>query len=423
MLRLDTALYGGAIVIDRLLALLLLPLLTRAIGAADYGAWTQALAASSLLMPLVLFAFPTTIVRDYAPTARAAARPAAMRRLGRVALALFGVAALVLWGARDAASQLAWGGPGHAALVPALLLMLAGDAGVEYANAWLRAAGRIGWISAGLVLRSVLRYAVVWMLVADGTRPLAGWLPHYGAVQVALAAGLLGVAALQMRVAAAAAPAAAAPGPALTSQLAFSAPLVVLALFTTLNASLDRFLLVRLLGLDSVAVYAAAVSLAAVPAMVVSVLGFTLFPVLSRAWHAGRRDEARRLTRRALRGFMVAALPMSVAIAAAGPVLLPWLATEVYQAPRAVFIGQGVAVLAAGLYQILLYALLLEGRSGRVLALAVAAAALNGALNLILIPRWGLGGAAAAAALSNLMMVAWAWPPAWRALRTEAARE
>ncbi len=424
MLRLDTALYGGAILIDRLLALLLLPLLTRAIGAADYGAWTQTLVSSSLLLPLVLFAFPTTIVRSFAARARASERLPAFARLGAIALALLAVTVLMLWAAQAPLSRLVWGDTSRANLVPALAAVLAGDAAVEFANAWLRAAGRIGWIAAGLVLRSVLRYAVVWVLVAPGGVPLAHWLPVYAAVQAALGAALLGLALVQLRRGAAAFPATATALPSgatpraesLSSMLRFSAPLVALALFSAVNASLDRFLLVRGLGLDTVAVYAAAVSLCAVPAGLYSVLGFTLFPVLSRAWHEGRYSEARRLTRRALAVFAAAAVPMAAAIALAGPWLLPWLATADYRPPWPVFAGQAMAVLLFGLYQILLYALLLDGRSGRVLAMAVAAAAVNAGLNLTLIPALGMSGAALAAALSNAAMLALAWPQARRAL-------
>ncbi len=411
--------------VDRLLALLLLPLLTRAIGAADYGAWTQTLVVSGLLLPLVLFAFPTTIVRSFAPGSRARQRLAAFARLGAIVLALLAGAALLLWAGRAPVAGWVWGDASLAFLVPALLAVLAGDVLVEFANAWLRAAGRIDWISAGLVLRSALRYAVVCVLVAPGDVPLVRWLPVFAAVQLALGVALGALAVWILRRAAAAAPVPAAVAPAaesLASMLRFSAPLVALALFGALNASLDRFLLVRGLGLDAVAVYAAAVSLCAVPAALHSVLGFTLFPVLSRAWHEGRRDEAQQLTRRALQLFAAAALPLAGASALAGPWLLPWLATAAYQPPWPVFLGQSLAVLLFGLYQILLYALLLDGRSGQVLAMAVAAAALNAGLNAVLIPGLGMSGAALAAALSNAALLAFAAPLAWRVLRGAPSR-
>lgn len=417
MLRVDTALYGGAILVDRLLALLLLPLLTRSIGAADYGAWTQVLVTSGLLLPLVLFAFPTTIVRSFAAVARSHARLPAFRQLGAIALALFGLAALLSWALREPAALAIWGDAARTVLMPALLTVLAGDAAVEFANAWLRAAGRIGWISAGLVLRSGLRYGVVWVLVAPGEVTLEGWLPTYATAQLLLGLALLGLALTQLQRAATGASAARQDiAESLGGLLRFSAPLVALALFGALNASLDRFLLVRGLGLDTVAVYAAAVSLCAVPAALHGVLGFTLFPVLSRAWHEGRLAEARRLTWRALAVFIAAALPLAAAIAFAGPWLLPWLATADYRPPWPVFAGQALAVLLFGIYQILLYPLLLAGRSGRVLAMAVVAATLNAVLNLALIPRLGMTGAALAAALSNAAMLAWAVPQARRAM-------
>jgi O-antigen/teichoic acid export membrane protein len=163
-------------------------------------------------------------------------------------------------------------------------------------------------------------------------------------------------------------------------------------------------------------VYAAAVSLCAVPAALHGVLGFTLFPVLARAWHERRYGEARRLTRRTLALFTAVALPTAAAIALAGPWLLPWLATADYRPPWPVFAGQALAVLLFGLYQILLYPLLLDGRSGRVLYMAIGAAALNAGLNLMLIPALGMSGAALAAALCNAALLAWAWPQARRAL-------
>ena len=106
----------------------------------------------------------------------------------------------------------------------------------------------------------------------------------------------------------------------------------------------------------------------------------------------------------------------AAAIALAGPWLLPWLATADYRPPWPVFAGQALAVLLFGLYQILLYTLLLDGRSGRVLWMAMGAAAINAGLNLMLIPALGMSGAALAAALSNAALLAWAWPQARRAL-------
>lgn len=436
-LRTGTALYASALLLDRLLGLLLLPLLTRALSSADYGAWTQTAVAAGILMPVVLLATPTAVVRSFSGAVGASMRLRFFGRLGGVALALFlaCAAAILTW--REPFAGVVYGEAGRGALVPALLALLAADATVDFATAWLRATARMGWIAAVLALRSGLRFGVVLWLVGDGGVALADWLGDYAAVQCGLALAVLAGTWFLLRQgdrAAAingarpapgsgavggpsvSAPAAPAPAPALRELLAFCLPLVALALFTAFSASFDRFLLVQLLGLDAVAVYAAAVSLSSIPALFYTVLGFTLFPVLARHWSEGRRDEAARLTTQALQVFAFLCLPVALALALAGPALLPLLSTAEYRAEPAVFALLGLAVAAFGLYQIVLYALLLDGRSHQVLALAMAAAALNALLNLLLAPRWGLVGAAAAAAVSNAAMVPWAARLAARAM-------
>lgn len=402
-LRLGTALYGSAVLFDRLLGLLLLPLLARALAQADYGAWSQTAVAAGMLMPLVGFAFSTAIVRSFSGDCGGRMRRRYFVRLGAVVLALFTVCAAAVTALGGSAARLVYGSPAGLPLLPSLLLLLGAEVGLDFALAWLRAVGRMGMIAALTAGRSALRYGVVLVLVAGGAPPLARWLGVYAATQLALALAALVAAWVLLR--RSPEPAAAPAAPALRELLRFSAPLVLLALFTALNASVDRFLLVQVLGLDGVAVYSAAAALCGIPGVFYSVLGFTLFPVLARHWNAGERSAAASLTDRALQLFAYAALPLALWLAAAGPALLPLVAAPGYRAPWIVFALLGAAVLAFGMYQITLYALLLDGRSHQVLALAVGAAALNALLNLMLAPRLGATGAAAAAAASNGAMV------------------
>ncbi len=429
-LRNDTALYGAAVLFERALGLLLLPLLARAMDRADYGAWTQTAVAAGMLMPVVLFALPTTIVRSFAAELGAAVRLRFFRRLGALVLALFAAVALTLWLARDAVAGLVYGDAAGLALLPALLLLAAADAVAEFALAWLRALGRMGSIAAWTAARCAWRYALLLAILGLGPQaPLAQWLAGYAVAQLLLAAGVLGHSLIVLR--REPPPQMPAPPPRMTELLRFSAPLVALALFTLLGAGLDRFLLVHVLGLGEVAVYAAAAALCGIPAVFYTVLGYTLFPVLARHWNAGEFEQAAQLTRQSLQVFVFLCLPAATLLALAGPALLPLLTTAEYRAAPAVFALLGVSVTAFGGYQILLYTLLLAGRSHQVLLLAMAAAALNLVLNLLLTPRLGLVGAATAAALSNTLMLAVAsrlarrimpWRFPWALLAPSAGR-
>lgn len=424
-LRADTALYGSAVLLDRLLGFFMLPLLTRAIVPADYGAWTQTAITAGMLVPVVLFGLPTAVVRFFAASTGAPSSRQLFVRLAGLPLMLGALVAALAVAVSAPLAQWVYGEAGREGLVLPLLGLLAADAVSEYAQAWLRAAGRMGQVAAVLALRSAVRYGVVLTLVERGDAAIAGWLGSYAAVQCGLSLVALATAYAVLR--RTPTPAEARPAPALREVLAYAAPLVLLSAFTALNATLDRFVLVRWLGLDSVAVYAAVVSLCTIPAVFYSVLGFTLFPVLARHWAEHRHDEAARLMGVALRVFLFLCVPVAWLLALAGPWLLPWLTTAAYTAPAAVFALLGLAVTAFGIYQILLYALLLDGRSTDVLVLALAATAVNLALNLVLVPRLGLAGAATAAAVSNLAIcllaarrahrvIAWAFP--WAGLWT-----
>jgi len=162
------------------------------------------------------------------------------------------------------------------------------------------------------------------------------------------------------------------------------------------------------LSLDQVATYSAAASLCGVSAVFYSVLGFTLFPQLSRQWHEGKHAAAAVLVTQSVQMFVFLALPLALLTAVAGPRLLPMLTTKDYLAPYVVFALLSLAVCAFGIYQVVLYPLLLAGRSSQVLGLALIAAVLSVLGNLVLTPVWGLRGAALVASLSTLCLAVFA---------------
>ncbi|MCW5666930.1 MAG: lipopolysaccharide biosynthesis protein [Piscinibacter sp.] len=399
-LRGDTALYALAVGLDRLLAFLMLPFLTRLIAPQDFGAWTQTAVSAGLLVPLVLFAFPTAIVRSF--SGGGGECRTFFDRLGGIAAGLYLVAVGAVLAAGGAVAGWVYGDATARALLPALLLWVAADAAIEFGVAWLRAAGRMGRVAGVLIGRSLVRYGTLLLLVGGGEPPLAVWLMHFALLQAGYGVLVVLLSRAQLGPPAAGQPHAA----ELRELLRFALPLVALAGFTSLNAVLDRYLLLRTLDLGGLAVYAAAQSLANIPTLFHTVLGFTLFPVLARHWRSGKVDQASGLVARSLQAYLFLCVPVALLITLAGPWGLPRLTTAHYGAPLSLFAALGVSVVAFGVYQILLYALLLDGRSGQVLGLAVLATALNAGLNLLLAPRFGATGAAAAVASANLLMSA-----------------
>lgn len=410
-LQAKTALYGVATLLDRLLAFAALPVLTRLMGPADFGAWTQAGAASGVLGALLLFGMPTAVVRSF-PLGTGRLRPS-FDRLGGVLLGLALVAGLAFECAGGPVAGWIWGDPAAAGLLPALLLWAVAEAAIEFCLAWHRTQGRMARLSTVMLLRSAWRYAWLGWLLWPRDGALAHWLPAFAAGQLALAVAVWVDTRRHLPTDAADPPRL---PPPLTEVLRFCVPLFLLAAFTAVNGVLDRFLLLRSLDLAGLGVYAAAQSLSNTLTLFYTVLGYTLFPVLSSQWQAGAREEAGALVERVLRVYLFCAVPAVVLLSLVGPWALPRLTTAHYDAPPLLFAAQAAAVLLFGVYQILLYPLLLAGRSAQVLGFAGVAVACNAALNLLLTPHWGAPGAAMAQCGAQVLMAVLAARQAHRLL-------
>jgi O-antigen/teichoic acid export membrane protein len=186
--------------------------------------------------------------------------------------------------------------------------------------------------------------------------------------------------------------------------LTFSLPLVALALLTALNNFTDRFFLTHLHGLNEVAIYSAAYSLAAIASFFYSVLGFTLFPVLSRRWAEGSLEETGQLVSRVMLVYLFFLMPFIAGLTVVGPSLMRLLATDAYETPAYLLLTLGCGIGLFGLYQIAFYVTLLGHGSVRALPLMGVAAGANVLLNAMLVPRYGGFGAALAGCASNAVL-------------------
>ncbi|HUG24360.1 lipopolysaccharide biosynthesis protein [Piscinibacter sp.] len=397
-LKSDTVLYGAAVMAERVLGLLLLPLLTRELTTAEYGVWAQTLVVSSVLMPLVLFCLPAAIVKFFAAGVAVDERRQWMRRTLVLAGTLFGVLAVAGWSARESVAAAVYGDGAQAAFVPVLIVLLGADALLDLLIAYLRAAFRMRSIALLMLARGVLRFG--FLLAALSVLGLS-FLPAFVALAVLQLTIVLFAFLFEMRRGGRPTSQDAAAAPDWHTMLAFAAPLVLVSVLTSVNTFADRFVLTHLLGLDRLAVYAAVSSLVSIANVAYTVLGFTLFPVLSRLWAQGDSAGAIGLARDTVRVFLFMALPYALWLACVIDSLLPLMATQAYRASAEVPLLLGLGAIGYGLYQIMLYLLLLRGHGMRAAWLMLLAALLNIGLNLLLVPRFGLSGAAGAAALSN----------------------
>lgn len=400
----NTAIYGLALIAERMVSFFLLPVLARAISPQEYAIWSQSVVVAGVLTPVVLLGFQTAVVKYY-PVLSSRLSPSVFDSvlLGMFSAILVSIAAIsaVSIGFAGNVAELVYGDAALAHYVILLAGLLISEALFEFLTGILRATDRIRRIALYVLLKGIWRIGIfVMALYATGGDFSAAFV-SFVVAQLLFVITMYAIDIPNARILRCGY----ATGMAHWKELlAFSLPLVILAVMTGLNNFTDRFFLAHLRSLDEVATYAAAYSLAAIAAFFYSVLGFTLFPVLSQRWSRGLREEAIAIVRRAIKVYLVFLLPFVVAMGVLGQDILMALATRAYEAPSPVFLLLACNVGLFGLYQIGFYVVLLDRGSVPSLGLMGLAAGANALFNAILVPEFGMVGAALAGCISNVLL-------------------
>lgn len=341
-------------------------------------------------LPIGLLRFASS--RDLSDTARAAVPATALALSAAIALGL-GVG---IWTGAPVFSGWLFGHPGRAELFRWLAVYVAFRSVADVSLTELRhreATGR--FVLAGLLEVVLLVSAVVYFLVVRG-EGLEGVLKGYAVSAAGLAAVL--TPALLRRVERRVA------WPLVRPLLAFGLPLIASGLASrALNVG-DRYLIVLLLGAEATAEYEVAARFGGlVNTLAVQSFGLA-FTVLGLKALDGTSDPT--FHRRAFRHFAALAGGAALVLGLGYSDLVALLPTQDDSYGRA----DGVVLMIAGgfglygLYYIAVNVLYAAGRTRTVALVVGLAAAVNVGLNLALIPRLGIGGAALATLLAYAVL-------------------
>jgi O-antigen/teichoic acid export membrane protein len=397
--RSDTAIYGLAQVAERLISFFLLPLLTKAISPEEYGIWSQLIVVTGVSTPIVLLGLQTALVR-YLPRFRGDMQvhnSLILKAFIAVAGSLI-LTVMVFIFFQQELGLIFFGAPGYSTFVLLLAGIILSEALFDFLVSVLRAGGLIRRIGYYLLLKSVTRLCVFIfvLLYLRSTFQVAVFSFVLCQLFFVFIFALYEV-PVQNIAKAGLSPS----SPYFGETFRFALPMMMLALLTGLNSSVDRFYVTHLLGVNEVSVYAAAYSLAAIAGFFYSILGFSLFPAMSVCWVEGRKDVAAQLLGKTVKVYLFFMLPFVAMLSICGPEILKLLATQQYQLPAPVFLFLAASVGLFGIYQVCAYAVILEGRTTNTIALMGSTAIANLGLNAVLIPLWGSVGAALAICVAN----------------------
>lgn len=183
--------------------------------------------------------------------------------------------------------------------------------------------------------------------------------------------------------------------------VAFSFPLMAAEISWVVLDSGDRFFIQHYLGAQSLGYYAAAYGIAIyLQDVIMAPLQLALFPICMKVWNSEGKKATQDFLSRSLDHFMLAAVPVvCIAIVTSRDVIV-LLASKKFQQAHSLlpYLVIGLVLSAVTIY--FRPGLLIHKRASKIAASTFYASVLNVALNVALLPRIGLLGAAIATMVS-----------------------
>jgi len=373
-------------VILRLRSLILLPLIARTLGASQYGVWAQITVTISLLAPVMTLRLETACVRYLSS-----------KRDRNISASFFGML-LLIWGViiltlgsgflfRAQIAEFLFGDKTQILYVELLLLLLGIRVTFSFLRNYYRTFNHIIRYSAVELITTFASIGAAVFFVLSG-HGLVGALLSFIIVEAFMSIVVLVDIIRQIGL----------PHSVRMSSLPFylhySLPLIPNALlFWVINLS-DRFFIAHMLDLSQVGIYSASYSLGQLATFFLTPISFVLFPTVSRLWGEGKQSEVRNYMQNSLKYYLLLSVPSVFGIYYLAPFVLKGLATQEFVTSRLLVLYVVLGFFCIGIYQIYLYVIHLREKTRYLPLVFLVVALLNVGLNLVLIPKMGITGAA-----------------------------
>ncbi len=401
-LKHDTFFYGSAALAERFVSLLIIPLLTKTLPQEIYGIWTQMIITAGLLSPIILVGFSTSMVRFLAGNRDNQETSSVFH--GMLGIVVFNsfvfiVIAIVF---TPFVSKIMFGDHRFSHFVYLFAFFLTAQTLFEMAIAFLRTrkeirllsmyyllknGGRIGILAIGILLLHLnLFYTIIFIVIAQLVLSSFMYIKNiFKKVNFYLAIRNIPWKEIMF----------------------FSFPLIPYSILVWVNNFVDRYLILHILNINQVAVYAVSYSLAALIGLFNGILGFTLYPHMTHLWNEGDRDGAAELLSKAIAYYLFFTIPTIAVLAILSTPIITIVSTADYIANWQVVFWLGVGIGMFGFYELHVLSILLANKTSLTLKISAAALIVNLILNIIMIPKIGILGAAVATCISNSVLAFW----------------
>jgi O-antigen/teichoic acid export membrane protein len=414
-----SAIYGLGGLVSRILAVLLLPLYTHYLSPSDYGQIETLVALITVLTIVLRFGISAAFFRFYFDADDPAARRIVLRTSFWFTMTMATTGLVLVVALAEPLSELLFGNSSAADLVRASAVALWAQMNYEQLTALFRVEERsVAFVVASLTNVLLTVGATILLVVVLDRGPMGVIVGNFTGTLLVYVA-LLGYRREQL-------------GLQLDRSLLremnrFGMPLMPSALFLWVTNFSDRFFLVKLADTTEVGLYSVGVRIAS--AMVLLLTAFrTAWPAF--AYSIRDEEEARQTYAWVLTYLVALSSWIATALALLSPWLVGWLAAPEFASASRVVGPLAFAAVSFGGFMVVSIGLGRARRTQFNWVVTGAAAVVNVVLNLLLIPPYGMMGAAVATVAAYTVMFAgitwWAQrvypvPYQWRRVLTAAA--
>jgi O-antigen/teichoic acid export membrane protein len=186
----------------------------------------------------------------------------------------------------------------------------------------------------------------------------------------------------------------------------YSAPLILNSIFLWFTQSLDRLLIVNLIGLSAVGIYGVSLQVANILSVVLNPINFVLFPRVIASWNMGNKEDVNKFFSKALTLTLIFSIPVLIGLFVVSDGLIQLLAGRNYAAGSVLVLFFLFSVLASMIYQNHLYVIHLVEKTYLLPFLFIFTASMNLILGYFLTKAFGLTGAVIARFCTLFFMAA-----------------
>ncbi len=395
-LKKDALFYGIAVIAERLVSFLIIPILTKNLSQEFYGVWTQIIVTVGLLSPVVLMGFSSATVRFLSGEEDSQKISSIFHWMAAIVLSISFLVILVTFFFGSALSKVMFGNSHLYRFVYLFGLFLLADISFELILSFLRAQKKIKILSVYYFLKNAGRVIVLSLGILLFHLNFFYTLASIVILQLGLIVFMyvkdifnkLGFNLYLKKV-------------PWKKIICFSLPLVPYTFSIWGNNFADRYFILHILDIKQVSIYAVSYSLAAIIAVLYGIIGFILYPHISELWNKGDKKGVADMFNKAICYYLFFVFPLIAILTIFSNPIIRVLSTSSYLSGWQIIFWLALGISIFGLYELNIYPMLLENKTFLIFIISIAALMMNIVLNIIMIPRIGILGAAIATFISN----------------------